>query len=217
MRTIGLTVLVALGLATPAMADDIVPSEYQGVWAAARDCKDNFQNIRAGSVDREFAACRVVQVARSDRPDSRTSSVRLDCGGRQSREIWHGETIDDADFLIVVRSEPGRQPSNPRSTCTSDVPASRSPRFRSAIFPAIRSRSPPPRRKSSRPRPPLTPCAIVHIHIGERATCGSTAGNRSREEGPLGDDQFSTVFPLVIRIERTHSWFFITEAIGTCP
>ncbi len=113
MRTIGLTVLVALGLATPAMADDIVPSEYQGVWAAARDCKDNFQNIRAGSVDREFAACRVVQVARSDRPDSRTSSVRLDCGGRQSREIWHGETIDDADFLIVVRSEPGATAEQP--------------------------------------------------------------------------------------------------------
>ena len=43
MQTITLTALVAFGLATPAMAAATVPEEYQGVWAKARDCKENFQ------------------------------------------------------------------------------------------------------------------------------------------------------------------------------
>ena len=60
MKTIGLTALIAFGLATPATAAGAVPEEYQGVWAAARDCKENFQNVRPNVVDREFAACRVI-------------------------------------------------------------------------------------------------------------------------------------------------------------
>ena len=64
MRTIGLTAL-ALGLATPAMAAATVPEEYQGVWAAARDCQENFQNVLSNVVNREFAACRVMQVLSS--------------------------------------------------------------------------------------------------------------------------------------------------------
>jgi hypothetical protein len=46
MQTIGLTALVTFGLVTPAMAAATVPEEYQGVWAAARDCKEKFQNVR---------------------------------------------------------------------------------------------------------------------------------------------------------------------------
>ena len=41
MQTIRLAALIAFGLGTPAMAAGTVPEEYQGVWAAARDCKDN--------------------------------------------------------------------------------------------------------------------------------------------------------------------------------
>jgi hypothetical protein len=72
MRTIWLTAL-AFGLATPAMAAATVPEEYQGVWAAARDCKGNFQNILSNVVNREFAACRVMQVLSSGHPESHTS------------------------------------------------------------------------------------------------------------------------------------------------
>jgi hypothetical protein len=59
MQTIGLTALVVFGLGTSAMADEIAPAEYQGVWAAARDGKENFQNIISNAVNRESAACRV--------------------------------------------------------------------------------------------------------------------------------------------------------------
>jgi hypothetical protein len=89
------------------MAEDIVPAEYQGVWAAARDCKDNFQNVIANAVNRESAVCRVLQVRSSGDPDSHTSAISLNCGGLQSREIWHGETIDGADYLVIVQLQQG--------------------------------------------------------------------------------------------------------------
>ena len=60
MRAIGLTALIAFALGTPAVADGTVPEEYQGVWAAARDCKENFQNVLPNAVNRRFAACRVI-------------------------------------------------------------------------------------------------------------------------------------------------------------
>ena len=63
MRTIGLTTLVAFGLVTPAMAAATVPEEYQGVWAAARDCKENFQNVLSNVVNREFAAMTAISLA----------------------------------------------------------------------------------------------------------------------------------------------------------
>jgi hypothetical protein len=53
MQNITITSLITLGLAIPAMADAIVPEEYQGVWAAAQDCKQNFQNILPRVVNRE--------------------------------------------------------------------------------------------------------------------------------------------------------------------
>jgi hypothetical protein len=55
MQTIGLPALIVFGLGTSAMADEIVPAEYQGVWAAARDCKENFQNVISNAVNRESA------------------------------------------------------------------------------------------------------------------------------------------------------------------
>src|SRR5262249_29172049 len=56
MQTIGVTALIAFGLATPATAAGIVPEEYQGVWAGAQDCKENFQNVLSNVVNRKFAA-----------------------------------------------------------------------------------------------------------------------------------------------------------------
>ena len=62
LRNIGLTALIVFGLGTLAKADEIVPAEYQGVWAAARNCNDNFQNVVSDAVNRKLAACRVTQV-----------------------------------------------------------------------------------------------------------------------------------------------------------
>ena len=113
MRTIGLTALIAFGLGAPAIADGTVPEEYQGVWASARDCKENLQNVLSNSVNREFAACRVMQVLSSGRPESHTSSINLNCGGSQSREIWHGESSEGTDYLVIVQLEQGAEAGRP--------------------------------------------------------------------------------------------------------
>ncbi|RBP09758.1 hypothetical protein DFR50_121104 [Roseiarcus fermentans] len=103
MQTIGLAALIGLGLAASATAGEPVPADYQGVWAAARDCKGDFQTIREGSVDRRSTVCRVERVARSD---AGPSAVTLTCGAGQSREIWRAETVDDTDFLVIARLQP---------------------------------------------------------------------------------------------------------------
>lgn len=107
MQTIGLAALIVFSLGTSAMADEIVPAEYRGVWAAARDCSDNFQNVISDAVNREFAACRVMQVLSSGSPESHTSTVYLNCGGLQSREIWRGENVEGTDYLVIVHLEQG--------------------------------------------------------------------------------------------------------------
>jgi len=107
MQTIGLTALFCFALGTSAMADELVPEEYQGVWAAARGCEENFQNILSTTVDRTFAACRVMDVQRAGRPESHTSTIYLYCDGSKSREIWHSENIDDADYLVIVQLDRG--------------------------------------------------------------------------------------------------------------
>jgi hypothetical protein len=113
VQTIGLTALIAFGLGTRAMADEMVPAQYQGVWTAARDCTDNFQNVISNAVNREFAACRVLQVLSSDHPESHTSTFYLNCGGLQSREIWHGETIEGTDYLVIVQLQQGGAAGGP--------------------------------------------------------------------------------------------------------
>jgi hypothetical protein len=113
MQTIRLAVLIAFGLGTPAMAAGTVPDEYQGVWAAARDCKENFQNVLSNVVNREFAACRVMQVLSSGHPESHTSTIYLNCGGPQSREIWHGENIEGTDYLVIIQFEQGAEAGRP--------------------------------------------------------------------------------------------------------
>ena len=107
MRIIRLTALIVFGLGTPAMADAIVPGEYQGVWAAARDCNANFQNVISNAVNREFATCRVMQVLSSGDPRSHTSTLYLNCAGSQSREIWRGESVESTDYLVIVQLEQG--------------------------------------------------------------------------------------------------------------
>ena len=113
MQTIRLAALIAVGLGTPAMAAGTVPEEYQGVWAAARDCKENFQNVLSNVVSREFAACRVMQVLSSGHPKSHTSTIYLNCGGPQSREIWHGENIEGTDYLVIIQFEQGAEAGRP--------------------------------------------------------------------------------------------------------
>jgi hypothetical protein len=112
MRTIRLTAL-AFGLATPVMAAATVPEEYQGVWAAARDCKENFQHVLSNVVNRKFAACRVMQVLSSGHPESHTNSIYLNCGGSQSREIWHDENIEGTDYLVIIQIEQGTEARRP--------------------------------------------------------------------------------------------------------
>jgi hypothetical protein len=112
MQTVTLAALIAVGLGTPAMAAGTVPEEYQGVWAAARDCKQNFQNVLSNVVNREFAACRVMQVLSSGHPESPTSTIYLNCGGPQSREIWHGENIEGMDYLVIIQ-EQGAEAARP--------------------------------------------------------------------------------------------------------
>jgi hypothetical protein len=113
MQTFGLTATVAFGLVTAAGAAGVVPEEYQGVWAAARDCKGNFQNVLANVVDREFAACRVIQVLNSDHAEQRTSIIYLNCGGSQNREIWSEENIEGTDYLVIIRFEQGAETGAP--------------------------------------------------------------------------------------------------------
>src|ERR1700747_332352 len=112
MRTISLTAL-AFGLATPAMAAATVPEEYQGVWAAARDCKEKFQNVLWNVVNREFAACRVIQVLSSGHAELHTNTIYLNCGGSQSREIWHDENIEGTDYLVIMQTEQGTEAGGP--------------------------------------------------------------------------------------------------------
>ena len=95
------------------MADGTLPDEFQGVWAAARDCKANFQNALQNVVNREFAACRVVQALSSGHPQSRTSTIDLNCAGSQRREIWHGENIEGADYLVIVQFEQAAEAGRP--------------------------------------------------------------------------------------------------------
>jgi hypothetical protein len=113
MQTIGLTALIVFGLGTSAMADEIVPAEYQGVWAVARDCKGNFQNVISNAVNRESAACRVMQVRSSGDPESHTSTINLNCAGSQSREIWHGENIEGTDYLVIIQFKQGAEAGRP--------------------------------------------------------------------------------------------------------
>jgi hypothetical protein len=113
MRTIRVTALIVFGLGTPAMADEIVPAEYQGVWAAARDCTDNFQNVISDAVNRKLAACSVMQVVSSGKPESHTSTISLNCGGVQSREIWRDESVEGADYLVIVQLDQGAAAGRP--------------------------------------------------------------------------------------------------------
>ena len=113
LGNIGLTALIVFGLGTLAKADETVPAEYQGVWAAARNCNDNFQNVVSDAVNRKLAACRVTQVVSSGDPESHTSTVSLNCGGLQSREIWHDESSDGADYLVIVQLEQGAAAGRP--------------------------------------------------------------------------------------------------------
>jgi hypothetical protein len=113
MQMIRLIALAAFGFATSAMADGTIPEEYQGVWAAARDCKQNFQNVLSSAVNREFSACLAMQVLSSGPPESHTSAITWNCGGSPSREIWHAETIDGADYLVVIQFEQGATAGRP--------------------------------------------------------------------------------------------------------
>lgn len=109
MRTITLPVLLVLLAATPAAADGAMPEAFQGVWAAARDCNDNLQNVLPSVVNRKTAVCRVLQVVKSTRPETSSSAVYLNCEGSASREIWLSEQVEGSDFLAIVRFEKGAQ------------------------------------------------------------------------------------------------------------
>jgi hypothetical protein len=113
IRTLWLAPLIALGAVSSAMAAATVPEEYQGVWAEARDCKQNFQNILAHVVNREYATCRVMQVSISDHPGGHTATISLNCAGSRSREIWHDESIDGTDFLVSMQFKRKSQAGGP--------------------------------------------------------------------------------------------------------
>ena len=178
MRTIRLTAL-AFGLATPAMAAATVPEEYQGVWAAARDCKQNFQNVLSNVVNREFAACRVMQVLSSGHPESHTSTIYLNCGGPQSREIWHGENIEGTDYLVIIQLNKERRREDPRLTCISGALRYHLAKYLLATFLGIRRQSRFPKEKSRRHRAAFKQCASGQFHIREQPAYGNTVVNKA--------------------------------------
>jgi hypothetical protein len=54
-----------------------------------------------------------MQVISSGHPDSQTSTIHLNCGGSQSREIWHGENIEGTDYLVIIQFEQGAEAGRP--------------------------------------------------------------------------------------------------------
>jgi hypothetical protein len=171
IQTIRLTALIAFGLATPAMAAAIIPEEYQGVWAAARDCKQNFQNVLPSVVNREYTACRVMQVLSSGHPESHT--IYLNCGGSQSREIWHDENIEGMDYLVIIQFEQGADAGGPSidmyKRCPeiplSEIPLSDIPGNPVADTASEEKIAPPPRVQKARQRPlPHSRAARIRQH-----------------------------------------------------
>jgi len=90
-----------------------IPQEYQGVLAAAQDCKQNIQNVLPHVVNRGYATCRVIQVLSSGHPGWHTDTINLNCAGSRSREIWHDENIDGTDFLVTVEFDHGEEVGRP--------------------------------------------------------------------------------------------------------
>lgn len=121
-QTLKLAAILTLSLITPVIAADIVPEEYQGVWAAAQDCKQNIQNILPHVVNREFATCRVMQIKSSGHPGWHTDTIHLSCGASQSREIWHDENIDGVDFLVAVEFNHGEEGGGPSISISKRCP-----------------------------------------------------------------------------------------------
>ena len=163
------------------MAAGTVPEEYQGVWAAARDCKKNFQNVLSNVVNREFAACRVMQVLSSGHPESHTSTIYLNCGGPQSREIWHGENIEGTDYLVIIQFEQGAEAGRPSidmyKRCP-EIPLSEIPLSDIPGNPVGRVDF---RRKNrARHRASFKQCASGQFHIREQPAYGNTVDKNKR-------------------------------------
>ena len=156
------------------MADEIVPAEYQGVWAAARDCTDNLQNVISDSVNRRLAVCRVMQVVSWGEPEAHSSTVSLNCGGLQSREIWRDESVEGADYLVIVQLEHGAAVGRPSidlyKRCPG-IPLGEIPLSEIPGNPVVNAAA---EEKWRRQRPPLKSCARGHFRIRAQRACGST-------------------------------------------
>ena len=179
MQTITLTALVAFGLATPAMAAATVPEEYQGVWAKARDCKENFQNVLSSVVNREFAVCRIMQISSSGHPESHTNTIYLNCGGSQSREIWHDENIEGTDYLVIIQSEQGVEGGGASIDMYKRCPEIPLSEIPLSDIPGIRRQSWFPKEKSRRHRVAFKQGASGQFHIREPPAYGNTVVNKA--------------------------------------
>ena len=178
MQTTTLAALIVFGLGTPAIAAGTIPEEYQGVWAAAKDCRENFQNVLSNAVDREFAACGVMQVVASGHAQSNTSTIYLNCKGSQRREIWHAENIEGTDYLVIVQFEQGTEVEDSRLTCISGAPTYHLAKSRSAKFLAIRSQIRRRNKRSRHRRVPLKLSDRAQFHIRAQTACESTVLNK---------------------------------------
>ena len=156
------------------MAAGTVPEEYQGVWAAARDCKENFQNVLSNVVNREFAACRVMQVLSSGHPESHTSTIYLNCGGPQSREIWHGENIEGTDYLVIIQFEQGAEAGRPSIDMYKRCPEIPLSEIPLSEIPGNPAADRCPKEKSPRHRVAFKQCASGQFHIREQPAYGNT-------------------------------------------
>ena len=54
-----------------------------------------------------------MQVLRSGHPESHTSTIYLNCGGSQNREIWHSENIEGTDYLVIIQFGQGAEAGIP--------------------------------------------------------------------------------------------------------
>ena len=76
-----------------------------------------------------------MQVLSSGRPETHTNTIYLNCGGSQSREIWHDENFDGTDYLVIIqieqRMEAGRPSIDMYKRCPeiplSEIPLSNIP------------------------------------------------------------------------------------------
>ena len=111
MLKVNIIALCALS-AVGALADEI-PSEYIGTWTVySEDCKSDGTaglgtgrvQIQPNGINFDYAQCRVVSIIGSAHPGWHTDTLLLRCnnGVGSTKQIWHVQEIDSAEYLSAT-------------------------------------------------------------------------------------------------------------------